>query len=355
MTSTPKKNDVPKAVKDILNNKKCHEGVSSMDDFSEESKPLVDIFINPSEESTMEKKLLIESHHKRAKAYFDQANMATLYPNLFRILWYSTLPCFELPGLTQKFMTKSCSFGGHTIDCAKLFRKVPTDMGMCCALNNKNVFKESTYSKLIKELQASNKFSEGTVVLNENMFSAEAGRSNGLSFMLDLHSDSISFGSLDDDFGAFRVLIGEATEFPAVKEYGHLIEPGYHHFLSVSSQVFSASDIKSLKPKDRKCHFEDEGDLKFYERYSYRNCRFECSIQNTEKLVGCIPWYFPHGHNSTICDPWVEKEFMKLMGDAKYGQNGCEACLPDCQTEEIQVVSSAAKLRCLHCMYRAPL
>ena len=172
------------------------------------------------------------------------------------------------------------------------------------------------YLKLLKDLQASNKFSEDTVGNSKNLFTAAAGRSNGLNFMLDLHSNSISFGSLDNDFAAFRVLIGQATEFPAVKEYGHLIEPGYQHFLSVSSQVLSASDIKSLKPKERKCHFEDEGNLNFYEKYSYRNCMFECGIQNTEKLVGCIPWYLPHGPNSTICDPWVEKTFIKLLEDA---------------------------------------
>ena len=113
------------------------------------SRPLVDVFINPSEKSTKEKKLLIESHQRRAKSYFDQENMGTLYPNLFKILWYSTLPCFKLPGLTEKSMIKSCSFKGKKLDCENPFRKVPTDMDMCCAFHAKHVLKESNYLNLL--------------------------------------------------------------------------------------------------------------------------------------------------------------------------------------------------------------
>ena len=54
--------------------------------------PKVDIFVNPdkAEELTAiaNKKRLI------AKTYFEKSNMATLFPELFRILWRSTLPCF---------------------------------------------------------------------------------------------------------------------------------------------------------------------------------------------------------------------------------------------------------------------
>ena len=80
---------------------------------------------------------------------------------------------------------------------------------------------------------------------------AAAAKTNGLTLTLDLHSNSVSFGSLHQDFAAFRIFVGQQSEFPAVKEYGHLVQPGQEHFLSISSQVFTASGIESLSPEDK--------------------------------------------------------------------------------------------------------
>ena len=39
------------------------------------------------------------------------------------------------------------------MDCAGLFTKVPTDVGLCCALNTENILKQSEYGDLVNELQ----------------------------------------------------------------------------------------------------------------------------------------------------------------------------------------------------------
>ena len=56
--------------------------------------PGVDIFLNPAKAD--EKKNIVEAKQGIAKDYFNTSDMAELYPNLFRILWQSTLPCFEV-------------------------------------------------------------------------------------------------------------------------------------------------------------------------------------------------------------------------------------------------------------------
>ena len=84
--------------------------------------PLVDIFINPSRAETKDK--LIENYKKRAKDYFARADMKELFPNLFRILWYSSLPCTEQPGFSQQFLLKTCTLAGKNVSCSDMFTKV---------------------------------------------------------------------------------------------------------------------------------------------------------------------------------------------------------------------------------------
>ena len=43
------------------------------------------------------------------------------------------------------------------MDCSALFTKVPTDMGMCCALNMETALLQSQYSDLVQEMQAADK------------------------------------------------------------------------------------------------------------------------------------------------------------------------------------------------------
>jgi hypothetical protein len=139
--------------------------------------------------------------------------------------------------------------------------------------------------------------------------------------------------------------IGHPTEFPSLEERGILLQPGHEHYLSLSSQIFTAYGIKDLDPEDRQCFFPDEGNLDLYKKYTFQNCRFECGINLTEKLLGCTPWYLPQGSNSTICDPWTAIRFSKLLGGVHSNISNCQNCLPDCEMTETSVLLSNAKFR----------
>ena len=56
--------------------------------------PGIDLFLNPDKEA--EKMNIVQTKQGIAKEYFSSSDMASLYPNLFRILWQSTLPCFKV-------------------------------------------------------------------------------------------------------------------------------------------------------------------------------------------------------------------------------------------------------------------
>ena len=57
--------------------------------------------------------------------------------------------------------------------------------------------------------------------------------------------------------------------------------------------MVSTNDIENIAPEARKCYFEDEWDLTFYEKYTFINCQLECAILEVEKILGCIPWHLP--------------------------------------------------------------
>ena len=95
----------------------------------------------------------------------------TTYSNLFEILWYSQMPCFDVINVTandpdQMSMIKQCFWKGKEISCASIFKTLPTDRGMCCTFNMEKaeeIFINSTYSNLVKtmhEQDLSNRYKE---------------------------------------------------------------------------------------------------------------------------------------------------------------------------------------------------
>ena len=55
----------------------------------------------------------------------------------------------------------------------------------------------------------------------------------------------------------------------------------------------SNNDIKEILPEARECYFPDEGNLEFYEGYTFSNCRLECAIKRSEDIYNCTPWHLP--------------------------------------------------------------
>ena len=242
--------------------------------------PFVDIFLNP--EKQVYKDFVIGRKKETAKNYFEASEMRSLYPELFRILWFSTLPCFE--SRDKEHMLISCELAGLKVNCSELFKRVPTDSGICCALNVVDPLRVSEYQSLIKEMQ---------VEKRTQKVKSRVGRDMGLKLVLDLHSNTISFGTLDQQHLAFNLFIGQPEEFPMMREKSLQLEAGKEHFVDLSATVVSSKSIKGIAPEARECFFRDEGDLEFYKEYTFSNCRLECAIKMAEEKYGCIPWHLP--------------------------------------------------------------
>ena len=90
---------------------------------------------------------------------------------------------------------------------------------MCCALNSGEALRASEYRDLVRDMQ-------GEKVDNVKEVKSQVGKMNGLRLTLDLHSNSVSFGSLDQDYNAFSLFIGQRAEFPVLKEKSLQLQPG---------------------------------------------------------------------------------------------------------------------------------
>ena len=182
-------------------------------------------------------------------------------------------------------MFDECKIGNEKINCSEIFQKVPTDSGMCCALNTNNSLRESEYTHLVADMQTRDNAGEKMKVLK-----TKPGIRNGIKLTLDLHSNFQATGSVFEDFKAFKVFVGDAHEFSNMEDYGLSVETGHEHYLSVSTIMLRASpEIRTIHPKKRNCYFPDEGNLELYNFYTYSNCLLECSMKKAESLLGCLP------------------------------------------------------------------
>ena len=240
--------------------------------------PNVDIFLNPDKQEYKEQ--IIRKKKETAENYFKSSDMRLLFPELFRVLWFSTLPCDQ--GENQ--MLLSCEVAGSLVNCSDLFTKVPTDSGMCCALNTEDSLRSSEYQELINEMQGETRTEK---------VKSQVGRENGLRLVLDLHSNLISLGTMDQQHDAFKLFIGQPEEFPMMRERSLHLQPGKEHFVELAATVVSSKDIKGITSEARDCFFKDEGGLEFYKEYTFSNCRLECAIKEMEEKHGCVPWHLP--------------------------------------------------------------
>ena len=137
-------------------------------------------------------------------------------------------------------MLVSCEVAGKKEKCTNFFTRVPTDSGMCCALNWENALKTSDYKGLVESMQGN---------ITAGKMQAQSGEKSGLRLILDLHSNNVSFGTLDKDYDAFKVFIGQPDEFPLLRQRSLKLQPGLEHFVELNAQVilnmFLSSDFFS--------------------------------------------------------------------------------------------------------------
>ena len=146
--------------------------------------PLIDMFFNKTKRKDMQR--LKEIMKDLLQENFPFEEIGKNFPSLFKLIWYSNLPCQNIND--TEWLLKKCLLYGREIDCIDIFKPVPTDIGICCSFNHKNILRDSEFSKLIKERQQKSD--------NENIHLAKIGKTMGLQVFVDQHSNRVTAGSI---------------------------------------------------------------------------------------------------------------------------------------------------------------
>ncbi len=282
------------------------------------------------------------------------------------VLWYSTFPCFDVPGYTSRNARNvrlrtlmECLWKGRPVPCREVFRTVVTDLGMCCAFNmdraEEMYREESEYAQEVVRLTKQDrnlsyydgqKLPEWYVKDGEPM--SQVGQHRGLTLLLDSHDDVAAIGTNPHDHGGFVAYVAPATEYPFVRHRGFLVRPGHENLVRiVATKVSADDDIRNIDGPDRDCYFEDDVRLKLHKKYSYANCVYECSVDAALRVsdVDCVPWFLvPTENGFSFCDPWRSHTFMRAFHDVSPADD-CSRCLPDCDTTRYSASVSSAAFR----------
>ena len=123
----------------------------------------LNVILDPTKKTEREKK--VEVAKQNYDKDFGQLELKKSYKQLFELLWYTRLPCFDVQGITSKgrdemSVIKRCYWRGVMVDCSSVFVTRSTDRGMCCSFNQENaeeIFKSTMYRDISSDLQTRDK------------------------------------------------------------------------------------------------------------------------------------------------------------------------------------------------------
>ena len=325
----------------------------------------VDKLLNPRSKKNADKELM--KAKKRFKESFSILDITSMYDNLFELLWYSQLPCFDVrnyssiyPG--ERSLLKQCAWKGQTMSCSAIFDKFPTDRGMCCTFNMKNadnIFKEGRFVDAVTDLQDQDRDKSFVSSKRPKWFDkydepqSQRGVEKGLRLVLDAHTDQVSSSSVLEDFQGFIAVVNSQDSYPLTRQNSIRIMPGHDTLVALNAEkIVADGDIKSIDHTKRFCYFPDEYQLKLHLNYSQASCILECEMQFAQetllkidpKAKNCTPWYLPSiGETVRMCDPWKAVDFTQAMESTR--GSDCEHCLPDCEGTLYSQTTTAVPFR----------
>ena len=328
------------------------KGHDESDQTENDELPVIDKYINQEQHEKLKDYFL-----QKMRNYFESPKFQKAYPSLFKLLWYSSLPCSDLLGAKTGSLLRRCSWQGEDVPCSTLFNTVPTDIGMCCSFNYDSTLKNSTYTRMLQNLSNNTK---------EKIRMARTGKMRGLTLVVDHNSRLKSPGSLSQDNDAIQVFVGGPREFPLIQDRGFVADPGQEHFVEITAVPITASkEIQKIRPAQRKCYLPQDISLHTHTEYSYSACRLEAGLARGLAQANCSPWYLPtlpSNQGVTMCDPWQTVTFTRQMqgdgdgggegdgggdgGDDGDGEgDGGNICLPDCEITKYSAHKTSAVLR----------
>lgn len=116
----------------------------------------------------------------------------------------------------------------------------------------------------------------------------------------------------------------------------------------VTTQMITTDlNTKDFSIEDRLCYFDGERQLRFYKRYSVKNCQNECISNVTAETCGCVPFDTIRDQETPICelhdyDDCVQNLRYKLKVEPDRKTMSACNCLQSCNSikYEIEIIET---------------
>jgi len=261
--------------------------------------------------------------------------------------FYSAVPLCE-PSVDNPGPKRTYK-GAPVFDNCLQFNPIPTDLGLCHAMNVDHSLRASAFQAALESSSypTSNKV-KGRVL--------QAG-TQSFTFTVNRQTENRNLWRHDDTQklrrGGFLYAVVDRVGAMAVRRKTKRLQLGHHVTLSLKLSVVRTNpDLKSLNPLKRGCIFPEEGEEKIslFSNYSQAACQMECMLAYARSVCGCTPWEYPSpntfGKNQSLflCDFLGHYCFNEVMKNTSHAEHNCSHCTADCDSITVKVDETSLPL-----------
>lgn len=156
--------------------------------------------------------------------------------------------------------------------------------------------------------------------------------SSGIEYGLSFSVDDKNVTNKCHEDSHYKIEIHSPYDYPQPEINGFEISTDVDTKFILKPSITKASlEVRGYPIDVRKCVFEDEVDLKFFQHYTKSNCELECKIEYIFTNCNCTLYFMPHVENAKICVTFDDFECYKNKNSEFNPKtaNGCN-CLPLC-------------------------
>ena len=119
------------------------------------------------------------------------------------------------------------------------------------------------------------------------------GAENSLKLKILASDDDLDYGCKSIELG-YKVFLHTSVTIPDLNQEYFWLPLNQSVVASVKPVMTSSSkSVKKYSPHERKCYFQKERQLKYFQYYTSANCKMECRANYTLYLCDCVPFFMP--------------------------------------------------------------
>jgi acid-sensing ion channel, other len=170
--------------------------------------------------------------------------------------------------------------------CSTMFKVVVTEEGVCYTYNGLDVLRGDNESDVEWTL-------EGGYSNNTEHNDVYAGSAYPLIVALEVRKE-FNDGLCKGPILGFKVYLHLPNEIPHISKHYYLVP--YKQSVKITTIpkiIVTAPELRHFSLEKRQCFFSDERYLRFFKYYTQSNCEFECVVNLTVSVCGCLRFDMP--------------------------------------------------------------